>query len=367
MKPTKFPEQVQSPKYSKGPLMKTRFIPLLLAVVASLFLAGAVEARSIALVGVKAGSSAKIFWTKPSLGSAEGTDDDGNGTIEITVPDDADCFFVFTTEDDEECTRLARYMYNTSNGGLETIGAALNVSGPPRLLTAVDVDQYTTAPGLFQAGETATVIDGEVAGVPGVVVYDASGLSGFDDEGDFATLLATGVENLPRYTGDAFAESPALFHSGDVPQFIRGDTDGNGVFNGLVDCLYLLEYGLSGGPPPPCLAAADADGDFVMNTLIDALFIVNHGFGGGAPPPAPYPLPGAGRQSAQFFGCLATGHPDSLDAADEPCEGGYVLVTFTRNECKNGIVHVVTYSYYQCPDGTILLVREGSMPTSTAC
>ena len=38
-----------------------------------------------------------------------------------------------------------------------------------------------------------------------------------------------------------------------LPEFIRGDSDGDGIFNALVDGLQLLAFGLLGGPPPPCL------------------------------------------------------------------------------------------------------------------
>lgn len=74
--------------------------------------------------------------------------------------------------------------------------------------------------------------------------------------------------------------------------FIRGDVDGDAVFSGLVDALYLLNWQFSGGPNPPCLKAGDADDDGTANGLVDSLYILNHQFAGGPAPLPPYP--GAG-------------------------------------------------------------------------
>ena len=56
------------------------------------------------------------------------------------------------------------------------------------------------------------------------------------------------------------------------------------VFNGIVDSLYILEFQLQNGEPPPCLESADADGDGVFNGLVDALFVLVHQFQGGPGP-----------------------------------------------------------------------------------
>lgn len=75
-----------------------------------------------------------------------------------------------------------------------------------------------------------------------------------------------------------------------LPQFfIRGDVDGSGFFNGLIDGLFLLAFQFSGGPVPPCLEAADGDGNDIVNGLVDALYLLNAQFSGGAPPPPPFP------------------------------------------------------------------------------
>lgn len=86
--------------------------------------------------------------------------------------------------------------------------------------------------------------------------------------------------------------------------FIRGDADGNGLFNGLADGLYALDYQFQGGPVPPCLEAADADGDGVFNGLADGLHILNHQFNGGPPPAAPYPSCGPDPEPTTTITCL---------------------------------------------------------------
>ena len=69
--------------------------------------------------------------------------------------------------------------------------------------------------------------------------------------------------------------------------FIRGDSDRNGVVN-LTDAIVSLRYLFQGGETPLCLDAADADDDGVIN-LTDALVIVRLLFQGGTALPAPYP------------------------------------------------------------------------------
>lgn len=71
--------------------------------------------------------------------------------------------------------------------------------------------------------------------------------------------------------------------------FIRGDSNGDGSYVPLVDAVHLLDFGFTGGPPPPCMKAADADGNESVQPLIDAVFALTHGFNGGPPPPAPHP------------------------------------------------------------------------------
>ena len=86
-------------------------------------------------------------------------------------------------------------------------------------------------------------------------------------------------------------------------QFIRGDSDGDGLFNGLVDALFLLAFAFQGGATPPCAEATDADGNATFNGLTDTLYILANAFQGGPPPPAPYPNCGPDPDPASSLGC----------------------------------------------------------------
>ena len=92
-------------------------------------------------------------------------------------------------------------------------------------------------------------------------------------------------------------------------QFIRGDADGNGVFNGLVDALFTISFRFQGGPIGPCFEAMDANGDGVFNGLVDGLFILAHQFQGGPPPPAPYPSCGSDPEPEASIGCIESTCP----------------------------------------------------------
>ena len=74
--------------------------------------------------------------------------------------------------------------------------------------------------------------------------------------------------------------------------FIRGDSDFNGVFDGLLDSLFTLGWGFSGGPTPPCMDAVDADDNGIVNPLQDALYSLSFAFSGGPAVPPPFPAPG---------------------------------------------------------------------------
>ena len=91
--------------------------------------------------------------------------------------------------------------------------------------------------------------------------------------------------------------------------FLRGDSDGNGTFNGLADGIHILDHQFQGGPAPPCMEAADADGNGVFNGLTDGLYVLAHGFQGGPPPPAPYPECGPDPDPATSLGCESSSCP----------------------------------------------------------
>ena len=118
-----------------------------------------------------------------------------------------------------------------------------------------------------------------------------------------------GKENLPSwskfagYEGDQVLLASIYSAALQGPGFIRGDADGNGVFNGLTDGIYILGHQFLGGPPPPCMESADADGDGDFNGLSDGLYVLAHAFQGGPPPGAPYPDCGADPDPTTSLGC----------------------------------------------------------------
>ncbi|MFP6739913.1 MAG: hypothetical protein VCD34_14370 [Planctomycetota bacterium] len=69
------------------------------------------------------------------------------------------------------------------------------------------------------------------------------------------------------------------------PQFLRADSDDNGVVN-LTDAIFTLNYLFLGGGEPACLDASDTDNNGLVQ-LTDAIFLLNYLFLGGGAPPAP--------------------------------------------------------------------------------
>ncbi|MEE3181192.1 MAG: hypothetical protein VX288_04735, partial [Planctomycetota bacterium] len=69
------------------------------------------------------------------------------------------------------------------------------------------------------------------------------------------------------------------------PQFLRADSDANGIVN-LTDAIFTLNYLFLGGGEPSCLDASDSDNNGLVK-LTDAIFLLNYLFLGGGAPPAP--------------------------------------------------------------------------------
>ena len=80
------------------------------------------------------------------------------------------------------------------------------------------------------------------------------------------------------------------FYFPAASQFMRGDVDGNGVTNALIDALFLLEWQFVSGESPPCEDAADVDDNGALLALTDALVLLQWGFTGGTTPPSPGPF-----------------------------------------------------------------------------
>lgn len=131
---------------------------------------------------------------------------------------------------------------------------------------------------------------------------------GFGDPPVSNQVLAGGQSIAPLLEDGSLTLLPDMV-AGTL--FIRGDVDGNGVFNGLVDGISLLQWGFqSGALEPPCMAAADADADGVVSPLADAVRILAAVFVAGTPPiAAPHPDCGLDQQTVDLVGCEQTQCP----------------------------------------------------------
>ena len=87
------------------------------------------------------------------------------------------------------------------------------------------------------------------------------------------------------------------------PEFLRGDTSGNGSLVALLDAQFLLQWGFSNGPEPPCLDAADVDDNGINSPLLDALILLEYAFSNQAPPPDPGPTECGPDPTADALSC----------------------------------------------------------------
>jgi hypothetical protein len=71
------------------------------------------------------------------------------------------------------------------------------------------------------------------------------------------------------------------------PQFIRGDSNGDGSVN-IADAIYILQRLFAGGAPIACLETGDSNDDDSVN-IADGIYILQRLFAGGAPIPPPNP------------------------------------------------------------------------------
>ena len=75
----------------------------------------------------------------------------------------------------------------------------------------------------------------------------------------------------------------------EVPEFIRGDVNGDGTTSVIPDALFLLRWQFTRGDEPPCMDAADVDDSGTVSAIADALFLLKWQFSAGDEPPAPGP------------------------------------------------------------------------------
>ncbi|HLU47331.1 MAG TPA: dockerin type I domain-containing protein [Planctomycetota bacterium] len=80
---------------------------------------------------------------------------------------------------------------------------------------------------------------------------------------------------------------PAIYIDDDNILILRGDVDSNHALN-LTDVIYLNNFLMYGGAPPPCMNQADINNDNTVN-LADPVYLSTYLFMDGPPPPPPGP------------------------------------------------------------------------------
>ena len=117
------------------------------------------------------------------------------------------------------------------------------------------------------------------------------------------------VNSISTYPGGTYTPKVAnsfILTSGrinivpDATPFVRGDSNGDAVFD-VSDSPFTLSYLFLAGEAPPCLDAADANDDGAVD-LADPITALQHLFLGGDAPPAPFPAAGPD-ETADRLGC----------------------------------------------------------------
>lgn len=166
------------------------------------------------------------------------------------------------------------------------VGCVVSLIGAARLDAGTDLEMNIVEYELVGPSGSATVLE-----------FCNTAESSIGEPVSLAFVDENGVTFIPvTISGTQLIGTPP-------DEFIRGDADGNAVFNGIVDALFILSFQFQGGPQPPCLEAADVDGDEEINGLLDGFYALQHQFNGGPPPPAPYPACGADPDPAGSIGC----------------------------------------------------------------
>lgn len=91
------------------------------------------------------------------------------------------------------------------------------------------------------------------------------------------------------------------------PEILRGDANGDGTVEPLVDGIRGLEFLFVAGMTVPCEDAVDATDDGTVD-IADPIWVLVYGFAGGPPPTAPFPACGPD-PTADGLPCDASGCP----------------------------------------------------------
>lgn len=107
------------------------------------------------------------------------------------------------------------------------------------------------------------------------------------------TISESGISVFP-------ALLPANVSFVNLPLFVRGDANGDGLIN-IADGVFILQFLFSSGAAPNCLAAANVNGDSTID-ISDIINLISFQFQGGFPPMAPFP--DCGIDANEPFDCV---------------------------------------------------------------
>ena len=203
---------------------------------------------------------------------------------------------------------------NCTLTGITSTGGAIRTAEPAAGATGVDVTMlncivWECGAEPLQIESTATVEYSDVEG-------GAVGLGNFDLDPEFLDATIDDFRLLPDSpcidTGDPMAtdDDGSPRDVGAFPyrvRFVRGDVNGSGAIEALVDAITLLDWQFYSGPAPLCDDAADVDDNGEVWALIDSVALLTFGFGGAEPPPSP------------GVTCGFDPTDDSIDCDETPC------------------------------------------------
>lgn len=203
---------------------------------------------------------------------------------------------------------VADTYYEYSFGGVSLGPSFLNPSGPGAFGNGI---AWRPDLGAFDVPHGPTA----AAGVNCISTVDATGtvLANLNqDLTAFVPFFVNGIESAFPGSNGSHSTYVVLNGTNELLEinglgacFIRGDCDGNGILNPLVDALtYLSALFVPGSPLPPCLDACDFFGVGIFG-LPGAIALLNFGFQPGSPPPAA-PFPNCGMaMNGSTLGCTS--------------------------------------------------------------
>lgn len=111
------------------------------------------------------------------------------------------------------------------------------------------------------------------------------------------SVVASGVGNTPTWSFGALSMQPVV-----GTQFLRADTNNDGVVQAIPDAIALLNSLFSPTGAIECVSAGDVNDDGEVN-IADAIGLLEWGFSSGPVPPEPFPVCGT-EATSDALDCL---------------------------------------------------------------